>query len=88
MNTSKSRWMISTALSFSLLFGGSSVAMASANERASCFGLSFADHGPAGEVNEIVQTSQSIAQALDMPLGQLAKQFAQAHLGSHAACGG
>lgn len=81
-----------------LLFGASlaigtvvlaaSSAGATADEHASCPGIAFSEHGPAGEMHGEIASGKAYAETVGVPFGSLVKVVAQSHFGTHAACGG
>lgn len=76
----------SLAIGTVVLAAGS--AGATADEHASCPGIAFSEHGPAGEVQGEITAGRAFAETVGVPFGSLVKLAARSHLGTHAACGG
>ena len=73
-------------MTVSLVLFGAGAAGATADEHASCPGLALSEHGPAGEARGEIMAGKAGAESLGVPFGGLVGQFAQFHLGTHAAC--
>jgi hypothetical protein len=74
-------------IGLTLLAVAATTALAAPNSRASCVGLIVADHARWGDFPELMHDIQDVAAFFELPTGQLIRQFAKLHLGSHQICG-
>ena len=79
--------ILAVLLGGALVVGVGDSALA-ADEKASCVGIVISEHARWGDQPGVVQGAKDAAQANGTNLGSLLRGVAQAHQGSHAACGG